>query len=669
MSFLQIGFLTALGALAIPIIVHLVFRQRPRRAELGTLRFLRVVLAHNARRRRIMRWLLLSLRMACVALIAFLFARPYWLAAHTAGDKRTTVVLIDQSASMELRADGLRLIERAVADARDLLMKAEAKDRFEIAFFDHAVHSLTSQNSDGATPSTGSATPAQLLDKLRASSVCNGGTDYGGAMAWARDILAKSPPAERRLHVYTDLQRSGLAWTELDALPDNVMTQVHDLGRPAVNNVAVVESRADRTWLRPSEQTTLHVSVYNGSPFSIEELPVVLRLTEGKNKIELRERAKIEPGSSQSLKFDLPPLAAGLWQGVVAAEAEDDLPLDNQRHVAVLASPPYQVLLVDGRSSPSPVLAATHFLEAALRLSPAGEASGETPFEPRTIAADEMFPTLDKYDAVVLADVGAILAGTADQIRRFVARGGALLIFGGENLTPSSTASLLAAGLLPGQITGTSYADDLPFRLKHWDTKHPIFAAFSDPQLGDLSRLAFSARTQLQPASGATVLATFRDGAPAVVEQRLEKGTVVWLAITADRSWSDWTSSRLYLPLVYQLIGYQTGLLAGGRVRQAALETGASGTIDLRPGIYERDGYTLVVNAGLREAETERCTVEEFAGRFGLKLDDETATVQSPTATAAMGTELIDSEVWPWLASLLLVGLVLEAAVANRTVA
>ena len=56
MSFLQIGFLTALGALAIPIVIHLVFRQRPRRAELGTLRFLRIVLAQNAHRRRIMRW-------------------------------------------------------------------------------------------------------------------------------------------------------------------------------------------------------------------------------------------------------------------------------------------------------------------------------------------------------------------------------------------------------------------------------------------------------------------------------------------------------------------------------------------------------------------------------------------------------------------------------------
>src|SRR3954452_4963585 len=105
MSFIQIGFLMALSALAIPIVIHLVFRQRPRRAGLGTVRFLRIVLAQNARRRRVMRWLLLALRLACVALISFLFARPYWHSAFAAGEKRTTVVLIDQSATMDLRQD------------------------------------------------------------------------------------------------------------------------------------------------------------------------------------------------------------------------------------------------------------------------------------------------------------------------------------------------------------------------------------------------------------------------------------------------------------------------------------------------------------------------------------------------------------------------------------
>ena len=52
MSFIQTAFLGAAAAVAIPIVIHLVFRQKTRRAELGTLRFLRVVLERNARRRR-----------------------------------------------------------------------------------------------------------------------------------------------------------------------------------------------------------------------------------------------------------------------------------------------------------------------------------------------------------------------------------------------------------------------------------------------------------------------------------------------------------------------------------------------------------------------------------------------------------------------------------------
>src|SRR5262249_40243616 len=146
------------------------------------------------------------------------------------------------------------------------------------------------------------------------------------------------PHGARRLHVFTDLQRSGLAWSEVDALPEDATTQLHDLGRSAVNNIAVIEARAERIWLRPQEQTTIHVTVHNGGPFRVEELPVILRLMADGKKTELRERMKIEPGASESVRFDLPPLSAGLWQGAIVAETEDDLPLDNQRHVAILAS-------------------------------------------------------------------------------------------------------------------------------------------------------------------------------------------------------------------------------------------------------------------------------------------------------------------------------------------
>src|SRR5262249_50431488 len=163
------------------------------------------------------------------------------------------------------------------------------------------------------------------------------------------------------------------------------------------------------------------------------------------------------------------------------------------------------------------------------------------------------------------------------------------LAFGGENVTTQSSAALADAGLTPGTVVGTRYATDLPMRLKTWDIKHPIFEAFSDPQLGDLARLAFSAYTHLVPASGTNVGATFGDGKPAVVERHVGKGSMVWFAVAADRSWSDWTSSRLYLPLVYQLLGYQTGLTAGGRVRQVALEGAAQLAGELAPGIHHRE--------------------------------------------------------------------------------
>jgi len=270
----------------------------------------------------------------------------------------------------------------------------------------------------------------------------------------------------------------------------------------------------------------------------------------------------------------------------------------------------------------------------------------------------------------VLADVGDVPRGAAELLRSFVERGGGLLAFGGENVTAQSTASLAAVGLTPGAVVGTVYADDLPLRLKTWDVKHPIFAAFSDPQLGDLTRLAFSACTRVQAAPDADVIAAFRDGTPAVVERRLGKGSIVWCAVAADRTWSDWTSSRLYLPLVYQLIGYETGLTAGGRVRQAVLEGTAQLAGDAAPGVHQREGYTLVVNTSPREAETERCTAEEFTNRFGLKLGDEPAAEDvAPSVKASLGTEMIDSEIWPWLAGALLIGLVLEGLVANRTVA
>src|SRR6476659_2403818 len=104
MTFLTPAFLLGLGALAVPVLVHLIQRERKRVVEFPSLMFVRRIPYQSVRRRRIRHWPLLLLRAAAIALIVAAFARPFLqrgaAANAIAGGAREVVILLDQSASM-----------------------------------------------------------------------------------------------------------------------------------------------------------------------------------------------------------------------------------------------------------------------------------------------------------------------------------------------------------------------------------------------------------------------------------------------------------------------------------------------------------------------------------------------------------------------------------------
>src|SRR4051812_1711210 len=92
------------------------------------------------------------------------------------------------------------------------------------------------------------------------------------------------------------------------------------------------------------------------------------------------------------------------------------------------------------------------------------------------------------------------------------------------------------------------------------------------------------------------------------------------------------------------ITGISKWLSGGGKVRQSVLEGPQREDADVAPGVHAREGYTLVVTESPRESETERCSIEDFATRFGLKLKDQSvALAEVPIQHAGIGTELIDS--------------------------
>ena len=672
LGLVQTGFLVALAGLAIPLIIHFTFRSRPRTVDLGSIRFLREILERSKNRKKVMRLLLLSLRMVAVGLLAFLFARPYLLDRTSASGGRFVAVLIDDSASMRLAHQGQPLLDRALSEARRLVDDADEDTRIEVAFFNEHVEPLEPPKSEGSTGARASEkTRGSLREMLKERDASYAVTDYAAALRWANDVCAKSTAQQKEVHVFTDLQQSGLAWSEAPLLPKDVAWQVHDLGRDQVNNVALTAAVPSRLVVRPGGTTEVTASVYNAGPFTLEELRVALELRQSNRPIAMQQRIKLASGATQEVRFELPPLAEGFWEGSVTLEALDDLAFDNRRHVAILSAPAWPVLLVDGDVHEKTFMRETYFLDLALRLAPRSERAETSQYAPQTVAVPaDALPDLSGFSVVMLANVAGLADSDTKRLAQFVQNGGNLVAFGGPQLSPESSRPLSDAGLIPGALAPNRLASDLPFRLREWDGAHSILRAFDDPQHGDLRGLTFRGYTPLSPGEGARVLARFYDGEPALVEHALGKGRVLWFASACDLEWSEWARGPLFVPLVHQMLGYLTGLNEGGPVRMMAINEAKKPDSKSAPGVYSEKGYWRVVNVDPRESETQRCTLDDFAKRFGVAL--KTEETEDPVIAASTGQASLQfrqNEIWHWMIVALVGIAALEFFLANRATA
>ncbi|MEX0585481.1 MAG: BatA domain-containing protein [Pirellulales bacterium] len=666
MGFVQTAFLAALAAIAIPLVIHLIFHRQARPVGLGSIRFLRQVLRENARRKRLKRWVLLALRMGCVMLLAIVFARPYLLAEQESGKDHFVAILIDVSASMTLAQGDSRLVDSAVAAAKRIVADCGEGTRIEVAFFDDAVRPLRAPDQQESAQT--------LADRLQAPATTFAATDHGAAIAWARDLCIQTPHRTKDLYILTDLQRSGLDASEAPRLPADVRVHLEDLGRPLPNNVAVIDTRPPRMPVRPGETVTVSATIHNAGPFPLEDLPATLVLESQRRTHRIREQLDLEPGATATVEFEAPSLEEGLWQGTVAIETNDDLSFDNRRYVAVMAAPRLKVLLVDGDPRDSPLLAETYYLETALRLAGSGEVFAESLFDPTVVAysAETRLAQIDPFDVAVLANVGPLDPADAALLGEFVRGGKSLIVFTGHNVEAGHSHVWERAGLAAGRIGAARQIDDLPARLNNWDETSPLFAPFSDPQRGDLRRLAFEAYTQIEPFEDSLVLARFAGGHPALLQRRLGNGRILWFTSAADGEWSRWIGSRLYLPLVHQMVAYVSSLADGGPIREVLLDATGAADGQIAPGVYERDGYWQVVNVDPRESETERCGRDEFAKRFGLTLAGNMPSEiggKEPAPSLGASTELHNDEIWHWFAFAVVGLLLVEGFIANRTLA
>ena len=559
------------AAVAIPIIIHLLNRRRFRKIPWAAMRFLKISVERNQRRMKVEDWILLALRCAIVALIAFALARPVsdWISGRWLGSQTVAGVVVDQSGSMATLTGGggKTKLDTAREAATGILSGLPSG-------------TATSVVAAADTPGEGILEPTLDTDRARREVAdirqTYRTTDLLPAIDDAADAVEGRAATRRELIIVTDGQSAG--WKQFDAIVRR-LEAAKTKGRPVIVLVGEQGAQGENLALTRLAQNTpvaaigqplrLSVEVTNFGAVEADDVTVQLSVDDlpTADPVEIGD---IPPGESRAVTTFVALPGEGHHRIAATLPGGDALPLDDSRVIVVRAVQRSRALLVDGEPGRAPAESETFFLLNALVPVPP-EKADEFYIGADTITPSQLPGTdLNDYDAVFLANVSEFTNTSAQQLADFVRAGGGLAVFPGKNVNRSFYNAELHTnlGLLPAAF-GEAYPEnptpENALTLQAGGYDHPLVALWNDPGAGSLASARTKRALRLEipkseaggegaPASAKIVL-RYDDGSPAVVEGEFGLGRVFQFSSTADTEWTDLPVRPGFLPLIHRVFG------------------------------------------------------------------------------------------------------------------
>ena len=620
MGFVAPLVLVGLGALALPVLIHLIQREKKRVVEFPSLMFLRRIPYQSVRRRRIRDWSLLLMRLAALTLIVMAFARPFFrrdnLAAAAQAGAREAVILVDTSYSMDY---GDRW-SRAKSAATDAIRGMGPGDRASLVFF--------STGADVAVRSAGDR--GRLEAGLATASVGPGATRFAPALKLAGSLLGESALPRREIILISDFQRRG--WEQTPGrddvkLPERTTLTPVNVASGETSNLSVTPISLQRTRFENHDRVAVTAGLVNHSPKAVSN--VMLSLAVDGQSIQSLP-ASVGAGGSTSVTFAPFTVASRNMRGTVRLP-DDALKRDNVFNFVVSPAEPVHAFLI-GRSGADKQ---SLYLSRALAI-------GESPRVELTARTPTTFTDADaRAAAVVILNDVQVSDDLGDRLARFVGTGGGVFMSLGPNATwPARLADVVPG--LPGEVVDRMAA---PSRMGGIEYSHPVFELFRAPRSGDYSAARFyNYRAVTQPAG--QVLARFDDGSPALLERKAGAGRVLMWTSTVDLDWNDLAVKPVFLPFVHTITKYLADFseppasLTVGQVIPAPRKTAARG------GTANRGSTIAVAPSGARvTVETEDGALE-LAEQGFYDVRTQGAGADSAT-TLASNVDLSESDLSP----------------------
>jgi hypothetical protein len=728
MTFTAPLFLLAAFAAAIPVVLHMINRQRAKELPFSTLRFLKISVQKTRRRKRIHDLLLMLMRASLLLLIAAALSKPaitslgaLWGGAHSA-----VVVILDNSGSMSMTDQDRVRLDTATAAASQILDQLTDGDQAAL---------LTTCGRMVPGSDQLERTQDKVRENLAKCRMSYERADLPSKLRQAKELLAKSEAPNKQIYIITDMQK--ISWEGLtggsdkstnankeDAKkPDSTTSPANgeseeqtkktpiiivDCNRSPKPNVAVqgvaVEAavpvaglpvKATVTLLNSSEvprQPRVELWIDNAKEASSPELNVP---SEGKTKYD----------------FQFAFRTGGLHRGEVRLVGEDGAKFDDRRFFAMEVDQDIPVAIVRAKQHEISYLDDAYYLKSAL--SP-GKSGGWAVRVTSLTADDLLGESLDKFKVIYCVNLPAPSNDAAERLRTFVAGGGNLVWIAGDNTQPAAYNQMndQAKGqLLPASLTEIREPSPQDNRdswhISFLDKTYPAFKHLVEPTSLYESVLVYK-HLGMKVDQATRVLAGLDDGEPLLAMRNVEKGRVLLYGSTVHVNWSNLPLRPVFLPmmarLTFELAGIEQkyhNLIAGQPLTLQLPDQNSPGGVELMPpggemlrlkteGITGQTGQTFsfphtneIGIYTLRLLNSLKPTATAYSVNFdpdepdGVKSDAKTlreALAPSPVHFADNPDDLTNTfallregrSLWGTFLTLVLIVLVFETLVSNR---
>ncbi len=559
-------------AAAVPLLIHLLWRQKPRRLPFTAVWLLRSSRRTSLRRTRLRHLLLLLARMALVVLAAMLIGRPVLhRGAARAGEEGVdatpaVAIIVDDSMSMNCRVGEASWFDLARGRAVEL---AEAMP------LDGAAAVLTTTRPVGKLTRERSET----LRRLRGLRSTLRGASCWPALQEADRLLTATGAAPTAIYLFTDMTPS--AWSGWEQrrleLSPHVNVQVVDCSRGERANAAVTAlETGGRPVVRGAELELMARLLASGGT---AERAVELSLD---GMVRERRKVALAADSEETVSFRLALERTGHHRGRVSFVNPDVLAADDARTFTLDVTAEISVLCVEDTPESGPE-SPSYFLRLAL--DPWKGGGGGIFRVTRAATAELEEQSLAPFDVVALVAATGVSRAAWRRLDAYVAGGGGLACFAGPEANEAYRTPAALTVLAAEPLEEVAAPEDSPFSLRIVAPDHLLVEALGAAR-ADVGRASFARCRRLRPVGDAREVLGFGPDLPGLV-LREGQGRSAVFAGPADDRWGDLVLEPAFVPLLHELMLYLS------RARLGSLRSYPVGT--QVPITYEPSRWPTVV--------------------------------------------------------------------------